>query len=208
MNKGRFIVIEGLDGAGKTSAVKFIQALFEDLHIPHVITREPGGTPFAETVRGVMLSDLNATSSDTTRLLLVSAARRDHIEKVIRPALDAGKVVVCDRLHVSTLMYQPDAEYLDELIALGLANTLPDLVLVLDVDFETSKQRLTDRGTDINHFDTNSAEVFNRRRDIALRYAHEPESNCVVIDATGSMDVVARSIDLALQQQGIVPPPQ
>lgn len=201
-----FIVVEGLDGAGKTTAVKFIQALLEDLQIPHLITREPGGTPFAEAVRNVMLSDLNATSSDTIQLLLVSAARRDHIERVIRPALDAGKVVVCDRLHVSTLMYQPDAEYLDELIALGLNNTLPDLVLVLDVDFETSKQRLTNRGADINHFDTTRAEVFNRRRKIALSYAHEEGSNCVVIDASGSMDTVARKIDLVLQQRGVVPP--
>lgn len=206
MQKGKFIVVEGLDGAGKTTAVRFISGMFQDLGIPHIVTREPGGTPFAEAIRGVLLDDrLGGTVSKTAHALGMSAARRDHVERIIRPALESGKHVVCDRFFLSTLTHQDGADNLDEIIALGMANTFPDMVIVLDVSYRLARARMLDSGKTLDHFDSTGEDGFIARRKVLMDFAKDPMSNAYVVDATDDQAAVCRQIDEFLQYLKIVP---
>ncbi len=208
MQKSKFIVVEGLDGAGKTTAVRFISILFQDLGIPHIVTREPGGTPFAEAIRGVLLNDeLGGAVSKTAQALGMATARRDHVERVIRPALESGKHVICDRYYPTTLTHQDGADNLDEIIALGMANTFPDMVIVLDVTYRLARARMLVTGKTLDHFDSIGEEGFNARRKVLLDFAKDPMSNAYVVDATDDAASVARQIDNFLKHLQIVPRP-
>lgn len=208
MQKGKFIVVEGLDGAGKTTAVRFITSLLQDLGIPHITTREPGGTPFAEAIRGVLLNDeLGGPVSKTAQALGMATARRDHVERVIRPALESGKHVVCDRYYPTTLTHQDGADNLDEIIALGMANTFPDMIIILDVTYRLARARMLVTSKTLDHFDSIGEEGFNARRKVLLDFAKDPMSNAYVVDATDDAASVARQIDNFLQHLQIVPRP-
>ena len=143
---GRFIVLEGPDGVGKTTQVALLSAWMEDSGLPHVVAREPGGTPVGEAIRSIVLGRADLDMPAESELLLLLAARAAFVRDVVLPALDAGRTVVADRFSLSTLAYQGYGRGLDErLIRDGLriatGGLEPDLVLVLDLPPEEIEDR-------------------------------------------------------------------
>lgn len=183
---GILIAIEGLDGAGKTTILNKLKNTYSGN--PDILfTREPGGTIFAEAVRELFKSDVCKDVSHTSLSLLVNAARSDHIEKVIRPALEQGKIVITDRYTVSTKMYQNQCRHNQSLIAITTRHIVPDLTFYLDIDYKTSKERITKGRVEIDHLDLIDAEEFETRRTTMLGCYQEAEyGRHVLIDATAS----------------------
>jgi dTMP kinase len=156
--KGKFITIEGPDGAGKTSQVKLLVQLLQDQGLEAIQTREPGGTPLGEQIRGLILNEKMCLK---TEMLLFAAARAQHVEQVIKPALERGAVVVCDRFSDSTYAYQGhgrgDIARAIAIEAFTLDGFEPDHTLFFDVTLPESMRRLTIRANDINTFDMEEA---------------------------------------------------
>jgi dTMP kinase len=193
--KGRFITLEGVDGAGKSTHQKFI-ADFVATKAPHVVqTREPGGTDLAERLRQVILAQAMAPMVET---LLIFAARADHVERVIRPALEAGHWVVCDRFSDATLAYQgagkgvPPAliQSLGEAAHQGLA---PDRTLVFDCSYEVSRTRLA--GKPLDRFEREDRAFFDRVRGAYLERAKAEPARVRVIDAAADMAAIRKSLE-------------
>ena len=145
---GCLIVLEGLDGAGKTTAVKYLKEKFESLGYEVVATREPGGSPYAEALRDIMKGEISNDTDALTQTMLVCSARRDHVQKTIRPALEAGKVVICDRYILSTFAYQGISEKIVNLCELGMDNLVPDVTLMMLLSVEESIKRTRARNGD------------------------------------------------------------
>lgn len=187
ITRGLFVALEGPDGSGKST---LSLSMVEELGKNHCIrTREPGGTMFSERVRSLLLSDDAGTTSQTTLALLFAAGRRDHVEKVILPTLEEGKHVICDRYILATLAYQSAAERLDDIIAIGSRQLIPDITLVVDVDYDTSVLRMGKREVE-DHFEAASRAIFNLRRDVTLKYAKENPERCFIIDGRQDMAAV------------------
>jgi dTMP kinase len=203
---GLFVTFEGGDGSGKTTQLRRLAADLRASGREVVETREPGGAPGAEDIRRLVLEGAPGRWSPVSELLLFNAARRDHLEHTIRPALDRGAVVLCDRFADSTRVYQsagradgtPGAdpalvEALHQLV-IGLE---PDLTLILELDPATGLDRGFARGGAETRFESLGADFHARIRDgfRALAAAH-PE-RCRMIDASGDMDAVAARIRAA-----------
>src|SRR5271167_2390832 len=161
---GRFITLEGGEGAGKSTQAKLLAAALTDRGLPVVQTREPGGAPGAEVLRDLLLAG-SVTWSAPAETLLHFAARAEHVERTIRPALDAGIWVVCDRFYDSTMAYQgyglgAPREMISTLI--GLVAVHPDLTIVLDVSEAVAIERQLKRGMDADRYERLDA-VFHRR---------------------------------------------
>ena len=190
--RGLFVVIEGGDGAGSTSVAKKV---VETLGWSAIYTREPGGSPYAEKIRELVLSDAAKHSDAETQFALFWAARRDHVAKTIAPALEGGKIVVCDRFDSSTYAYQIVAQDEKQLEPLFwtmrehlLADVLPDVYILLDVPPDVGLARAQARGTELNHFDKRKIE-FHEKVNKGLR-DFVKKVDGVVIDATKPFDVV------------------
>jgi dTMP kinase len=193
---GRFITLEGGEGAGKTTQCELLAEALTSCHVPVQRTREPGGAPGAELLRGLLLgSEIDWAPRAET--LLHFAARAEHVAKTIRPALDSGIWVVCDRFFDSTMAYQgygqgADKQFIRELSRLlGIA---PTLTLVLDVPEDIGARRMRQRGGDTDRYERLDA-AFHARvragyREIAAR---EPE-RCALIDASADVDAVHAAI--------------
>jgi dTMP kinase len=195
MSRGRFLTLEGVDGAGKSTHQKFI-ADFVAQRAPHVIqTREPGGTELAERLRAAILGDAMAPEVET---LLIFAARADHVARVIRPALDSGQWVVCDRFHDATHAYQGAGkgvprELIDRLSAAAHPGLSPDRTLVFDCSYEVSKQRL--QGKVLDRFEREDRAFFERVRGAYLERARAEPARMRVIDASAAMPEIRRAIE-------------
>lgn len=186
MSKGRFITLEGGEGAGKSTSMAFVREFFELAGHNVVVTREPGGTPLGEEIRKVLLHGQDAMSVDT-ELLLMFAARAEHLERVIRPALARGACVICDRFTDATYAYQgggrgvPDSRIrlLEDWVQRGLR---PDLTLLLDIPVVEGLERAGSRGLP-DRFEREHRDFFERvRQRYLLAAAREPE-RIRVIDA-------------------------
>lgn len=195
---GTFIVVEGGDATGRTTQVLLLVEHLRGLGLEVVATREPGGTPLAELLRGVLLNR-QAPDGLTPRAeaLMVLAARASHVDSVIRPALERGAVVVCDRWMTSTYAYQglrSDGSYdLDDLVrvgALATAGLVPDLEVLLEVDPDVRAARHAERGTTDRMEDLTDAEAVAA----ALRKAPVTWPRAVV-DASGTPEQVAAAVD-------------
>lgn len=188
---GRFIVLEGIDGAGKSTHVEFIaQAIREHHGVRVVVTREPGGTPLAEKIRGLVLHE---PMDVETEVLLVTAARRDHVKHVIRPALQAGQWVLCDRFVDSTRAYQGGGGgvslgWIDELSAWATFGLAPDRVYLFDAPAALAAQRRGQRGLAEDRFEAQDIAYFERVRDV---YLNQPrlfaEDSMLVIDSSQTL---------------------
>lgn len=195
MSRGRFLTLEGVDGAGKSTHQKFI-ADFVAQRAPHVIqTREPGGTELAERLRAAILGDAMAPEVET---LLIFAARADHVARVIRPALDSGQWVVCDRFHDATHAYQGvgkgvPRELIDRLSAAAHPGLSPDRTLVFDCAYEVSKQRL--QGKVLDRFEREDRAFFERVRGAYLERARAEPARMRVIDASAAMPEIRKAIE-------------
>lgn len=197
---GRLITLEGGEGAGKSTQARLLGAWLEKQGLEVVITREPGGTPGAEAIRALLLQGADDRWTVTTEALLVAAARSDHVARLIRPALDAGKWVVCDRFLDSTLAYQGGANGLDDetlirLHDMATDNLRPDLTLILTLDASEAAARAARRDAgNPDRFGARDADFHRRIDDVfRQRLLAEPQ-RCREIDASGTAEEVAARI--------------
>ena len=199
MTRGRFISFEGGEGAGKSTQVKRLAVRLEAEGREVVLTREPGGSPGAEAIRDIVLRGDADRWSPVTETLLMYAARRDHIERVIRPALARGAWVVCDRFADSTRAYQGAAGGTDPALIAALETYIleevrPDLTLVFDLPAEVGLARADARAGLEIRFESKGLAFHERlRAGFAAIAAAEPE-RCAMIDATGDRDSVERVV--------------
>jgi dTMP kinase len=202
--RGRLVVLEGGEGAGKSTHAKYVRdRLAADGHRV-VQTREPGGSPLAEAIRELVLRDWPEGVDGATELLLMFAARAAHLHALIRPALAAGQDVVCDRFVDATYAYQGAGRGLREkdidlLAALVLARLRPDLVIVLDIDPAAGARRVQGRGAS-NRFDAEARAFQQRVRRAYLRRARREPKRYAVIDADRSREAVQADIARALDR--------
>ncbi|MBY6030715.1 dTMP kinase [Halomonas sp. DP8Y7-1] len=208
--RGRFITLEGGEGVGKSTNVSFVVAELEARGIEVVQTREPGGTPRAEAIRELLLSAAEEPLDSDAELLLVFAARAQHLAQRIRPALARGAWVVCDRFTDATFAYQGGGRGLSfERIALlerlVQAELTPDLTLLLDMPLEVAEQRLAARldrtKTSRDRFEQEQRDFFERVRLAYLARAEQDSWRVATIDADGSLDTVQRRIRLVLDER-------
>lgn len=187
MRRGRFITIEGGEGAGKSTNIAFITAYLREHGVDLVLTREPGGTPVGEQIRGILLDKNNHIASDA-ELLLMFAARAQHIDQVILPALQSGRWVLCDRFTDATYAYQGGGRGIAEPRIAQLERWVqgelrPDTTLLLDLPVETGLQRAGGR-SDPDRFETENLVFFNRVRARYLAQATAEPARFRVIDAS------------------------
>ena len=195
MSRGKFLTLEGVDGAGKSTHQKFI-ADFLAAKAPHVIqTREPGGTALAERLREAILASPMAPEVET---LLLFAARADHVARVIRPALEAGTWVVCDRFSDATAAYQGagkgvPADLIERLAAAVHPGLVPDRTLVFDCSFEVSRKRL--QGKPLDRFEREDRAFFERVRTAYLELARAEPVRVRVIDAAAAVPEIRKALE-------------
>lgn len=200
--KGKFISLEGGEGSGKTTAIHFIQQWLDRENINYLMTREPGGTPLAEEIRQLILTPREEKVNDVTELLLVFAARAQHLSEKIQPALARGSWVISDRFLDSSYVYQGNARggdltTLDQLAAWVVGESKPDATLILDVPVELGQQRVAER-KHADRLDQESSDFHQKVRQGFLdRAATEPE-RVKVIDASLSLEEVQQQIELQL----------
>lgn len=198
MTRGRFITLEGGEGAGKSTQLKRLGERLRALGLEVVATREPGGSPGAEVIRELVLNGAADRWSPVTETLLMYAARRDHVERVIEPALARGAWVVCDRFADSTRAYQgagggTDPALIAALEAQVLGQTRPDLTLVFDIPPETGLERAQARGGEMR-FESKGLGFHQRLRDGFLAIVRAEPDRCALIDATGSIEAVEAAV--------------
>ena len=195
--RAKFITLEGGEGAGKSTSRDFIVSLLEAQNIPFIQTREPGGTPIGETLRDVLLSKKGTAPSVTAELLMVFAARAQHLHEVIEPALRDGKWVLCDRFTDATYAYQGygrgfelgQIEALETLVQRGRH---PDLTILFDIDPRLGMTRARQRAQ-LDRFEEEHVEFFDRVREGYLTRAKN-EARFRVIDASQSIDLVQQAL--------------
>jgi dTMP kinase len=203
---GKFITFEGGEGAGKSTQVRRLAAYLTDRGHEAVVTREPGGTPIAESIRDFILSGKAKALGAESEAVLFAAARADHVDKVIRPALARGAWVLCDRFIDSTRVYQGSGEGVDPMLLRALervavGDTQPDLTFILDVPAEVGTQRMNGRIGLPDRFESDGLERHELRRQAYLDIARREPERCVVIDAVGAEDDVAVAIRRAVDQR-------
>ena len=195
MTRGRFITLEGGEGAGKsTQAGRLVEALTAR-GIEVVRTREPGGSPGAEEIRALALNGAADRWSATTETLLMYASRSDHLERTIRPALERGAWVVCDRFADSSRAYQGAGggvpqDFIEALDARVVGEDQPDLTLIFDMPVEVGLERALARGGADLRFESKGLAFHQRLRDGFLAIAAAHPERCRLIDATGDADAV------------------
>ncbi len=187
IHPGKFITVEGGEGVGKTTNIEFIQNFFEQRSIDLITTREPGGTPLAEAIREILLAKSDEPMDATAELLLVFAARAQHLAEVIKPALAAGQWVLCDRFTDATYAYQGggrglNIEHIKLLENLVQQSLQPDLTVLLDIDPEIGMQRARARA-ELDRFEIESSRFFDLVRASYLRRAKQFPERFLVIDA-------------------------
>lgn len=192
--KGRFITLEGIEGAGKTTAMALVARLLDEAGIAYIQTREPGGTPLGESLRGLLLEHKGDGMCETAELLLMFAARAEHLAKKIQPALTAGLWVLCDRFVDASHAYQGagrgmNTHSLRQLEAMVLQGLKPDLTLLLDLPAETGLARAGKRSTP-DRFERESLDFFARVRAGYLDIARNESERVKVIDASLSLSGV------------------
>lgn len=204
MQRGKFITLEGGEGVGKSTQIRRLIARLTEGGKEVVATREPGGSPGAESIRDLVLRGSADRWSPVTETLLMYAARRDHIERVITPALAEGKWVVCDRYADSTRAYQGaaggvDPAFIAAMETYVLEDVRPDLTLVLDLDPKIGLSRAADRAGAEMRFESKGEAFHQRLRAAFLDIAAGEPDRCAVISAAGSLDEVETLIWTAVQ---------
>ncbi|WP_298497692.1 dTMP kinase [uncultured Maritimibacter sp.] len=195
---GYFITFEGIDGSGKSTQARMLADTLSARRLDVVATREPGGSPGAEQIRALVLEGDPDRWSAETEILLFTAARRDHLERLIEPSLAAGKVVVCDRFADSTRMYQglrgPGLrDTVDALHALMIRRE-PDLTVIIDMDPSKGHARAKGRRTAEERFEDFGADLQVRMRQGFLDLAAANPDRCVVIDGDRTPEAVANDV--------------
>ncbi len=195
---GLFLSFEGIDGSGKSTQARLLDEALRDRGVETLLTREPGGSPGAEEIRALVLQGDPDRWSAETELLLFTAARRDHLERTIQPALAAGKVVICDRFADSTRMYQGASRgdlrtKVDALHDL-MIGVEPDMTVLIDMPADMALARAKARATDEERFEDFGIGLQQQMRDGFLDLAHAAPNRFRVIDGNRPTDVVARNV--------------
>lgn len=206
MKRGRFITLEGGEGAGKTTAAALIESWLQKRGRTVVRSREPGGTPTAEKIRHLLLAPETGELDPMTELLLMFSARRENIVRIIGPALARGDDVLCDRFTDASRAYQGGGRRLGIQMVNRLAdmvhpNLQPDLTLLLDVPVTTGMQRVAGRGEGADRFEQSRTDFLERVRAAYLAQARLEPDRIVVIDASQSLEDVERHIIRALESR-------
>jgi len=200
-----FITFEGPEGSGKTTQIKQLAEFLRERGQDVVCTREPGGTPISDQIRAVITNLENTAMHPRTEILLFQASRAQHVEELIRPASQAGKLVLCDRYADSTLAYQGDGhgydlDLLRKLIDFATGGLHPDLTLLLDVDVEAGLRR-KQRGAEWNRLDAYALEFHRRVRDGYFELARLNPERWVMVDAGRSPDLVQADLRRILSER-------
>ena len=206
MTRGKFITFEGGEGAGKTTQAKMLAEALEGAGIETLMTREPGGTFGAEAIRDLVLEGTSDRWSGMTELLLMYAARLDHMEKLIKPALERGVWVISDRFSDSSMAYQGYArelgpEKVKALHAAVMDGFEPDLTILFDIDPILAQKRVETRGEDLSRFDAESIAFHNTLREAFLKIAEANVDRIFTVDAAASRDGVQTRILFAVSQK-------
>lgn len=201
-----FITLEGPEGSGKTSQVPALAAYLRNAGYEVIVTREPGGTAVGDQIREVLMNLDNVAIVPRTEILLFLAARAQHVESLIRPALEAGKVVLCDRYGDSTLAYQgyghnTDLETLRALLDYSTGGLKPDLTLLLDVPVEEGMARKKTNDAEWNRLDAYALAFHERVRQGYLALAKAEPERWLVIDARQDKDKVQQAMRCAIMNR-------
>ena len=198
--RGYFITFEGGEGAGKSTQITRLAEVLKARGLEILVTREPGGSPGAEAVRHVLLSGAAEKLGPEMEAILFASARSDHVEQVIRPAVEAGKIVLCDRFMDSSRVYQGvtgglDAEFMRQLEEVAINGMMPDLTLILDIDPAVGLARAAKRRTGpADRYEKETVALHRRRREAFLDIAKREPKRCKVIDASADPERVAAAI--------------
>jgi len=192
MKKGLFITLEGVEGGGKSTQTKLLYSRLQEEGIDCIVTREPGGSEGAEAIRELLVNGTVSRWDGITELLLMFAARRDHVEKTIKPALEEGKVVICDRFFDSSYAYQGyghnlDLKKIDAVREVTIENFQPDMTFILDLDIHEGINRKNTQN-ERNRFEDMKLEFHQRVRDGFLEIAKKDSNRCELINA-GSLSI-------------------
>jgi dTMP kinase len=199
--KGEFITFEGGEGTGKSTQAAMLALRLEALGIGVLLTREPGGSPGAEIIRYVLLSGAAKPLGPDAEAILFAAARNDHVDSAIKPALDAGKWVLCDRFADSTRVYQGalgavDSRIIKSLERVAIGDLAPSLTFVLDLPVEAGLGRRKQRAGDAtpDRFEAEDVEFHEKLRQAYLALAEHEPRRCIVIDAGRGKEEIAKQI--------------
>lgn len=199
---GKFITIEGSEGVGKSTNIAFIENFLREKNIDVIVTREPGGTPLAEDIRQLLLQQRDERVDDLAELLLMFAARAQHLNQMILPEIAVGKWVLCDRFTDSTYAYQGggrglDTHLIEQLEKIVQKGIQPDVTFYLDIDVKLGLQRASQRA-ELDRFESEVVEFFERVRDAYLQRVNSDSRRFRVIDAGQNLDDVQQDIRLFL----------
>lgn len=207
-NTGLFVTFEGIEGCGKTTQITRLAEALRQQNLDIVVTREPGGCQISDKIRSILLDSKNDSMVPETELLLYTAARAQHMSQVVRPALDQGKIVLCDRFCDATLAYQGygrhlDLEIINQLNHYACQGTTPDVTLLLDLPVQDGLGRARNRNAqsetlDEDRFEQESLKFHQRIRDAYLLFSQQQSDRIKVIDATGDFDEVYHRISSTL----------
>jgi dTMP kinase len=205
MLRGKFLTIEGTEGVGKSTNLAFVRDWLQAKGVEVVVTREPGGTPLAEEIRSLLLAKRDEPVNETAELLLVFAARAQHIAQVIQPALARGAWVLSDRFTDATFAYQGggrglSTETIAQLEQLVQGSLRPDLTLILDIDVELGLNRARQRG-ELDRFESETMAFFERVRSAYRARAEQAPSRYALVDA--GQELVAVQADISLILKGL-----
>ncbi len=204
MSAGLFITFEGGEGGGKSTQARILAERLRAAGHAVVLTREPGGSPGAEALRTLLLEGEADRWSPLSETLLMYAARRDHLERTIAPALAAGKIVVCDRFYDSTRAYQGAAGGVDPAVISALEDAVvgehaPKLTLIFDLPVDTGLARAAGRGAAEARFESKGRAFHERLRAAFLEIARREPQRCVLIDADQPVEAMSRAVWTAVE---------
>lgn len=204
--RGRFITFEGGEGTGKSTQAAMLADRLETFGLGVVLTREPGGSPGAEAIRHVVLSGAAKPLGVHAEAILFAAARDDHVRQVIRPALDAGHWVICDRFADSTRIYQGslgnvDARLISGLERISVGDTKPDLTIILDLSPETGLARASRRSGKADRFESEALDFHTKLREAYRELAEREPDRCVLVDASRDSRGVAEAVWAIVDQR-------
>ena len=205
---GKFITLEGIEGVGKTTNREYIRSLLEQTGKPCVETREPGGTPLGEALREMLLEHKHEGMSSDAELLMMFASRAEHLHKVILPALEAGKNVLCDRFTEATYAYQGGGRGINDKKIAELENWVqgelrPDLTIILDAPVETGRDRAGRRSAP-DRIEKEQNDFFERVRQTYLQLANHYPHRIAVVDASIKLEQVQKQIYHVMKQHRII----
>ena len=198
MTQANFVSFEGIDGCGKSTQAKLLNQYFVDKGKDVIFSREPGGSPGAEAIRGLLLTGNTDKWSAETELLLFTAARRDHLETTIEPALASGKMVICDRFADSTRVYQGatrgDLRSKVDLLHTTMIGREPDITIIIDVEPEVALKRGLARNSGEDRFEDFGLEFQENLRHGFLKLAEEYPFRCHLVDGNRPTEEVFKDV--------------